>query len=100
MQWSGTNMLRITENTENGKTVRLRLDGTVTSTSYTELEATCARYKEAPERIILVDMAGVVFMDNEVASKFAGLRGEQLRIINCSPFIEMLLNTVEPSEAQ
>lgn len=93
-------MLRITENTENGKTVRLRLDGTVTSTSYTELEATCARYKEAPERIILVDMAGVVFMDNEVASKFAGLRGEQLRIINCSPFIEMLLNTVEPSEAQ
>jgi anti-anti-sigma regulatory factor len=93
-------MLRITENTENGKTVRLRLDGTVTSASYTELEATCARYQEAPGRIILVDMAGVVFMDNEVAGKLAGLRGEQLRIINCSPFIETLLNTVEPSQAK
>jgi anti-anti-sigma regulatory factor len=93
-------MLRITENTENGKTVRLRLDGTVNSASYTELEATCARHRETPSKMILVDMAGVVFMDNEVASRFAGLRGEQLRIINCSPFIEMLLSTVERSDGK
>jgi anti-anti-sigma regulatory factor len=93
-------MLRITENTENGKTVRLRLDGTVNSTSYAELEATCMRHREAPGKIILVDMAGVVFMNNEVASKLAGLRSEQLRIINCSPFIETLLNTVERSDAK
>ena len=93
-------MLRITENTENGKTIRLRLDGTVTSASYLELQATCARHQETPEKIILVDMAGVMFMNNEVASKLAGLRSEQLRIINCSPFIETLLNTVEPSAAK
>jgi anti-anti-sigma regulatory factor len=100
IQWSGSDMLRITENTENGKTVRLRLDGTVTSTSYEELEAICIRHRETSAKIILVDMAGVVFMNNEVASKLAGLRGEQLRIINCSPFIETLLNTVEPSQAK
>jgi anti-anti-sigma regulatory factor len=88
-------MLRITENTENGKTVRLRLDGTVNSASYTELEAACSRHQESAGKVILVDMAGVVFMNNEVASKLAGLRSEQLRIINCSPFIETLLNTVE-----
>jgi dihydroxyacetone kinase DhaKLM complex PTS-EIIA-like component DhaM len=90
-------MLRITENAENGRTVRLRLDGTVTSTSYSELGAACTRHREAPEKIILVDMAGVVFMNNEMASKLAGLRSEKLRIINCSPFIETLLNTVERS---
>jgi hypothetical protein len=39
-------------------------------------------------------------MNNEVASKLAGLRSEQLRIINCSPFIETLLNTVERSDAK
>jgi len=100
MQWSGNDMLRITENIENGKTVRLRLDGTVTSRSYSEVEVACARYQEAPGIIILVDMAGVVFMDNEVASKFAGLRGEQLRVINCSPFIETLLSTVERSDGK
>jgi hypothetical protein len=44
-------------------------------------------------------MTGVVFMNNEVASKLAGLQNEQLRIINCSPFIETLLNTVERSGA-
>ena len=51
--------------------------------------------RNLPGKVILVDMAGVVFMNNEVASKLAGLRSEQLRIINCSPFIETLLNTVE-----
>ena len=91
-------MLRITENDDNGKTVRLRLDGTVNSTSYAELEAACSHHQETAGKIILVDMAGVVFMNNEVASKLARLRNEQLRIINCSPFIETLLNTVEPSD--
>ena len=93
-------MLRISENTENGKIVRLRLDGTVTPVSYSELEAVCSRHRGVPGQIILVDMAGVVFMNNEVATKLAGLRSEQLRIINCSPFIETLLNTVDPSNAR
>ena len=93
-------MLKITENTENGKVVRLRLDGTVTAPYYAELKAACARHRETPSKVILVDMAGVVFMDNEVASELAKLRGERLRIINCSPFIEMLLNTVLPSDAK
>ena len=93
-------MLRITENAENGKTVRLRLDGTVNSVSYAELEAACSRHQKSAGKVILVDMAGVVFMNNEMASKLAGLRSEQLRIINCSPFIETLLNTVEQSDAK
>ena len=67
-------MLRITENDENGKTVRLRLDGTVNSTSYAALEAACSHHQETAGKIILVDMAGVVFMNNEVASKLARLR--------------------------
>ena len=91
-------MLRITENDDNGKTVRLRLDGTVNSTSYAELEAVCSHHQETAGKIILVDMAGVVFMNNEVASKLARLCNGQLRIINCSPFIETLLKTVEPSD--
>ena len=93
-------MLRITENTENGKTVTLRLDGTVNSDSYAELEAACSRHREIPTKIIVVDMAGVVFMNKEMASKLAGLRSETFRIINCSPFIETLLNIVERSDAK
>ena len=87
-------MLRITENSENGVTVRLRIDGTLTETGYPELESICARYLDSKGRVLLVDMAGVVFMQDEVAKKLANLRGERLRLINCSPFIETLLETV------
>jgi hypothetical protein len=93
-------MLRITENTENGGIVRVRLDGTVTSRNYSELEAACARHQKIAGKIILVDMAGIMFMNNEVASKLAGCRSEQFRIVNCSPFIEALLNTVKTSIAK
>ena len=87
-------MLRITEDSENGKTVRLRIDGTLTEIGYPELESICARHQRSDGIVLLLDMAGVVFMQDEVAKKLANLRGERLRIINCSPFIETLLETV------
>ncbi len=87
-------MLRITE-IENRKTVRLRLDGTVSAVSFSEIEKLCSRHQEAEVKLILLDLGGVVFMNDEVARKFVALRHGRLRIINCSPFIETLLKTVE-----
>lgn len=87
-------MLRITENPENEKTVRLRIDGTLTEICYPELESICARHQQSDGIVLLLDMAGVVFMQDEVARKLASRRGDRLRIINCSPFIETLLETV------
>jgi anti-anti-sigma regulatory factor len=88
-------MLRITENTENCKTVRFRLEGTLTAASYSELETVCSQYEGSDGKIILLDMAGLVFMSDEVAKKLVELRSRRLRIINCSPFIETLFKTVE-----
>jgi anti-anti-sigma regulatory factor len=88
-------MLRIRESSENGHILRLRLDGTLTTGSYAELEAAFSQHQGNGEKIILLDMAGVVFMNDEVARKLADLRGARLRIVNCSPFIEALLNTVQ-----
>jgi anti-anti-sigma regulatory factor len=87
-------MLRITEYSENGKTVRLRLDGTLSDTGYAELESICAHHQNSDGIVLLLDMTGVVFMQDDVVKKLAGLRGERLLIINCSPFIETLLETV------
>ena len=87
-------MLRITESIENDKTVRLRLDGTISEASFVELEEACGRYQDREEKIVLLDMAGVVFMNNQAASKLAPLRSERLRIVNCSPFIETLLSNI------
>jgi anti-anti-sigma regulatory factor len=88
-------MLRITENLENGKTIRLRLDGTLNSLSLPELEEVCSRHQSGDGKVILLDFAGVVFMNSDSAKKLAELRGDRLKIINCSPFIETLLETVD-----
>jgi len=87
-------MLRITEHMENGKTVRLRLDGAISLQSFDELKEACKRHQEESRRTIILDMSGVDFMNDEAASRLADLRNESLRVINCSPFIATLLETV------
>ncbi len=88
-------MLRITESSHNGEAVMFRLDGTLTEASCAELEALCSRYQESDGKIIQLDMAGVVFMNEESAKKLLELRSDRLNIINCSPFIETLLQSVD-----
>lgn len=87
-------MLRITQSSPDDETVSLRLDGTLTATACGELEALCSEYQESDGKIIHLDMAGVVFMNEEVAKRLVELRSNRLSIINCSPFVEMLLSTV------
>lgn len=87
-------MLRITEQLENGGTVRLRLDGTVSLQSLDQLMEACGRHLEENRKIIILDMSGVDFMNDQAARGLARLRSKSLRIINCSPFIATLLETV------
>jgi anti-anti-sigma regulatory factor len=87
-------MLRITQIIENGS-VKLRLDGTITSESFAEIDRACAQDRSEVQRTVVLDMAGVTFMQTEPAQKLAQLKRESLRIINCSPFIAALLQTAE-----
>jgi len=91
-------MLRITENFENSDVIRLRLDGTITTDSYAELDKAFSRYHQGKGQLIILDMAGVTFMNDESAGKLARIKGETLRIINCSPFIAAVLDTVERTD--
>ena len=87
-------MLRITENFENGDTVRLRLDGTLSLATFDEVAELCDRHQQGDGVTIIVDMKGVNFMHDEAARRLARMRGESLRVINCSPFIATLLDAV------
>src|SRR5258705_10397859 len=80
-------MLRITENLENGDVIRLRLDGSLTTESYAELDKAFSRYHQGKPPIIILDMAGVSFMNDETPAKLARGKRENLRIFNFSPFI-------------
>ena len=88
-------MLKITENLENDKAVRLRLDGTVSSDSFHELAQICARHQLNGGQTVIVDMAGVSFMNDEAARKLSQMRADSLRVINCSPFIATLLDAAK-----
>lgn len=86
-------MLRITEYHENSN-VRLRLDGTLTEESFADLERACGEPARKRE-ILILDMAGVSFMNEQAGRKLTALQRESVQIINCSPFIAALLETVE-----
>ena len=88
-------MLRITENFDSDHTVRLRLDGTISETSFAEIDEAFGRHiGNSRANTIVLDMAGVVFMNNDAAKKLMQLHSQRVQIINSSPFIEILLNTV------
>lgn len=93
-------MLRITEHLENGRTLRIRLDGTITTDSFSDLEQVVASLNGTDGRTVILDMSGVDFMNDEAARKLISLRGERLRIINCSPFILMLLETIDRQDGR
>jgi anti-anti-sigma regulatory factor len=87
-------MLRITEFQENDTAIRLRLDGTLSSDSFRDLENMVAQHQSASGRTVILDMSGVDFITDEPARQLGKLGSESLRIINCSPFILTLLETL------
>ncbi len=93
-------MLRITEILETRQILRLRLDGRLVQQSFEELAELCRKHSAKVENSVLIDMAGVTFTNEETAERLLALRGERLRIINCSPFVEMLLNSKENNFAR
>ena len=91
-------MLKITENFETGKTVRLRLDGTLSRETFDELTHAFSLHRDGAGRTVILDMAGVEFMNDQAARELVNMRSEDLRIINCSPFIATLLETISNRE--
>ncbi|HKY09444.1 MAG TPA: STAS domain-containing protein [Candidatus Binatia bacterium] len=88
-------MLRITENIESDRAVRLRLDGTISKESFDELARICARHQSNKSRTLILDMAGVSFMHDDAARSLARLRDDSVRVINCSPFIAALIDAAK-----
>ena len=93
-------MLKITENFENEKSVRLRLDGTLSNETFDELTHAFSLHGEGNGRTIILDMAGVDYMNDQAARELVNMRSEHLRIINCSPFIATLLETISKGETE
>ena len=91
-------MLRITENFENRQTIRLRLDGTISAEALMQINHAIAQNRDGCDCTVILDMGGVEYMNDHAARELVKLRNDQLRFVNCSPFIATLFEMITEAE--
>lgn len=79
-------MLRITEETLDGKAARMRLEGQVVGPYVMEVRKSCEKLLEAGGSLAL-DMGEVSFVDRDGLTLFRELISRHVSLVNCSPFI-------------
>ena len=79
-------MLRISENNASLETVILLLEGQVTNHGVELTRYACEQVLSKGEQLIL-DVAGVTFVDRTGVTLLHELQQRQVKLINCSPFL-------------
>ena len=82
-------MLRITHTTE-GSDTTLKLEGRIVSNWVPLLREECLRILKEQKRLWL-DFSGVTFVDKQGVEMLRGIAGKEIKVTNCSPLIEALL---------
>jgi anti-anti-sigma regulatory factor len=95
----GTDMLRISQQPaqNEGGAIYLRLEGQVTGPWVEELRRVCTETSESNGRRqdrLVIDLAGVSFMDADGITLFCELAARRVLFTNCSPFIAEQLKGV------
>lgn len=90
-------MLRITVTNRSGASRTLKLEGRIAGTSVEELRRQCAASVAGNGRThLILDLADVSFVDDAGIEVFRGLRGHNVTVSRCSPFVAELLKEVLP----
>jgi anti-anti-sigma regulatory factor len=84
-------MLRVTEVSEDDKTVTLRLEGKVVNEWILILERACIYYKDKKNKTVLLDFSDVIFISEEGVKMLESIKDKRIKIINCSEFIRSLI---------
>jgi ABC-type transporter Mla MlaB component len=79
-------MLKITDQNLSDASATLRLEGEVIGPWVMELRRSCEARLESGRRLIL-DLAGVSFIDRNGMALFRELMTHEVQFINCSPFL-------------
>jgi anti-anti-sigma regulatory factor len=83
-------VLRITKVTETPTFVILKLEGRIVSEWVAILRRECVAALDA-QRMVLLDCSGVIFINGRGVKMLKRLMSDNLQLINCSAFIESLL---------
>ena len=84
-------MFKITKIEQNDRTINLRMDGKLIEGWPSEFEKLYVKIKNEDYTRIIIDFAGVSFIDDDAIGFIEKIKDDRVDIINCSPFIELLL---------
>lgn len=87
-------MLRISESSLNGKAATLRLEGNITGPWVEEVRKSCEQLLGA-DRELLLDLTDVSFADRDGIVLLRELSRQEVKLINCSPFLNQQLKSAE-----
>lgn len=83
-------MVRISESGSSDGTQAIRLEGRVVGPCVTEVQTYCQRIL-SQGLTLTIDMAEVSFLDGMGVGLLRDLMSRQVRLLNCSPFVNELL---------
>ena len=86
-------MIRITEIYEDNKMVKLRIEGKIVGPCIWDLERLCCDYIYKKEKEVVLDLEGVTFIDNKGLHMLGGFKDNEIKLVNCSPFIRSLISS-------
>ncbi len=84
-------MLRITKIFESAGSVTLKVEGRIVSEWVPVLEQECLKWLRAKPEVLL-DFSEVTFIEHNGVAMLKRIASQNLRHINCSELIDMLLN--------
>lgn len=88
-------MLRITKTAEDSDTVTLKLEGKVTDDTASDLERLCLLYRDGENKTVFLDFQGVTFINGYGLEILERIKGERIKMVNGSLFVETLLRSLE-----
>jgi hypothetical protein len=83
-------MVRISESGSSDGIQAITLEGSVVGPCVTEVQTYCQRIL-SQGLTLTIDMAEVSFLDGRGVGLFRDLMSQQVRLLNCSPFVNELL---------
>ena len=86
-------MLRITRMDGTRNATILRLEGRLTQSDLAEFDAAISACR-TDKRHVVVDLAGVGFLDESCAAALAAAQHDDVELIGASPFVKELLEEV------
>jgi len=83
-------MLRITTLADDGKTIRLKVEGRIVGSLVTELDSVCRSF-QGTKKMVFLDFSDVSFIDRQGVMVLKKLLGDRVEVLRANRLVQALL---------